>query len=104
MAKAGEPAEQFCKPPRTYPDLILLDIGLPTLNGIEAAKRIATLVPDAIIVFVTQQNDADVVATALSNGAKAYILKVDAYRELLPAGEAVLEGKKFVSSGVTKRP
>jgi DNA-binding NarL/FixJ family response regulator len=86
------------------PDLILLDIGLPTLNGIEAAKRISTLVPDAMIIFVTQHNDADVVATALRNGAKAYVLKVDAYRELLPAVDAVLEGKKFISSGVTKRP
>jgi DNA-binding NarL/FixJ family response regulator len=86
------------------PDLILLDIGLPTLNGIEAAKRISTLVPHAMIVFVTQQNDPDVVATALRNGAKAYVLKTDAYRELLPAVEAVLEGKQFISSGVAKRP
>jgi len=57
-----------------------------------------------MIIFVTQQNDPDVVATALRNGAKAYVLKVDAYRELLPAVEAVLEGKRFISSGGTKRP
>lgn len=53
---------------------------------------------------MTQQNDADVVAAALSNGAKAYVLKGDANRELLPAVEAVLQGKKFISSGVTRRP
>ena len=86
------------------PDLILLDIGLPSLNGIEAAKRISTLVPDAMIIFVTQHNDAQVVAKALSNGAKAYLLKADAYRELLPAVDAVLEGKRFISSGVLPRP
>lgn len=96
----GHEAVQTAK--ELKPDLILLDIGLPTLNGIEAAKRISTLVPHAKIIFVTQQNDADVVAAALSNGGKAYVLKGDANRELLPAVEAVLQGKNFISSSVTR--
>ena len=95
ISEASDGHEAVQKAEELKPDLILLDIGLPTLNGIEAAKRIATLVPEAMIVFVTQQNDADVVATALRNGAKAYVLKADAYRELLPAVEAVLEGKRL---------
>jgi len=82
--------------------LILLDIGLPKLNGIEAAHRISRLVPAAKILFVSQENDADVVSAALSNGAKGYVLKLDANRELLPAVESILRGKDFISTGVPK--
>ena len=60
------------------PNLILLDIGRPTLNGIEAACRISQLVPAAKVLFVSQNNDADVVKTALSNGAKGYVRKENA--------------------------
>ena len=82
------------------PDLILLDVGLPALNGIEAAHRISGLVPSATILFVSQNNDADVVAAALSNGAKGYVRKVNAKTDLLPAVEAVLRGERFVSRGL----
>jgi DNA-binding NarL/FixJ family response regulator len=85
------------------PDLILLDIGLPVLNGIEAGVRISALVPDTSILFVTQQSDPDVVGAALNNGAKGYVLKVNASWELLPAVEAVLQGRRFVGSDVTHR-
>jgi DNA-binding NarL/FixJ family response regulator len=85
------------------PDVILLDIGMPVLNGLEAAKRISGAIPEAKILFVSEQNDVDVVAAALSNGAKGYILKVNIGRELLPAVEAVVVGKRFVGSGV-KQP
>ena len=81
------------------PDLILLDIGLPKLNGIEVAHRISELVPSSTILVISQNNDTDVVAAALSNGAKGYILKHNANRELLPAVEAVLRGDHFVSAG-----
>lgn len=78
------------------PDLILMDIGLPGLCGIEATRRICRTVPGTKIIFVTQNSDADVVRTALSNGAKGYILKEHARSELLPAVEAVLRGEEFV--------
>jgi DNA-binding NarL/FixJ family response regulator len=81
------------------PDLILLDIGLPTLNGIEAAWRISQLVPAAKVLFVSQNNDEDVVKAALSNGAKGYVRKENALTDLLPAVEAVLRGERFVSRG-----
>jgi DNA-binding NarL/FixJ family response regulator len=81
------------------PDLILLDIGLPNLNGIEVAERLHQRVPGAKILFLTQNNDAEVVRAALSNGALGYVLKADAGSELLPAIKAVLRGSKFVSSG-----
>lgn len=82
------------------PDLILLDIGLPSLNGLEAANRIRQLAPGAKILFLTQINDKDIVREALSTGAQGYILKIDAGRELLPAVAGVLGGDDFVSSGI----
>jgi len=83
------------------PDLILLDIGLPTLNGIEAARRIRKLVPKAKIVFLTQESSNDIVQEALCLGARGYVAKAQAGTELLTAVEAVLQGKQFVSGGLT---
>jgi DNA-binding NarL/FixJ family response regulator len=79
------------------PDLILLDIGLPTLNGMEAARRIRKLAPDAKIIIVSQESSADVVQESLSLGASGYVVKTRAATELLAAVEAVLMGKHFVS-------
>jgi DNA-binding NarL/FixJ family response regulator len=85
------------------PDLILLDIRLPTLNGIEVSKRISRVVPHAKIVFVTQEADPDVVRAVLDHSPRGYVLKLDTNSELLPAVDAVLEGKQFVSTGVKAR-
>jgi len=82
----------------TQPNLILLDIGLPTLNGIEAARRIRDLSPTSKILFFSENRSGDVVEEALSTGAVGYVAKSDAARELLAAVEAVLQGKQFVSS------
>lgn len=101
IAEAEDGLEAVRKAEELKPDLILLDIGMPYLNGIEAAERISKIVPDAKILFVTQENDPDVVATALSNGAKGLVMKVNAHRELLPALEAVLEGRRFIGFCVT---
>ncbi len=82
------------------PDLILLDIGLPGLNGIEAAHRIRRLVPDARILFLTQETAAEIVGEAFDLGAWGYVIKAHAGKELLLAVEAILSGKKFVSDGL----
>jgi DNA-binding NarL/FixJ family response regulator len=82
------------------PDLILLDISLPKLNGIEAAKRIHQVAPQSTILFLTLNNSEDVIQAAFSNGAKGYVLKSDAGRELYRAIEAVVQGRRFVSSGI----
>src|SRR4051812_4085165 len=84
------------------PDLIVLDIALPTLDGIEAAHRISRVVPSATILFLSQNSDADVVRAALNNGARGYVLKADSGTELLPAVEAVLLGHCFVSAGIAQ--
>ena len=82
------------------PDLILLDIGLPHLNGIDVAHQLCQTVPGAKILFLTQNNDAELVQEALSNGAQGYVLKTHAGSDLLPAIKAVLRGENFVSSGI----
>ena len=81
------------------PDLILLDVGLPTLNGVEAARRIRKVVPEAKIIFVTQEFSADVVQAALATGAAGYVVKTRMTSDLLLAVEAVREGRQFVSPG-----
>jgi DNA-binding NarL/FixJ family response regulator len=100
VGEASDGLEAVKKAWDLQPNLILLDIGLPTINGIEAACRISRLVPAAKILFVSQNNDADVVMAALSNGAKGYVCKQNAETDLLPAIEAVLRGDRFVSRGL----
>jgi DNA-binding NarL/FixJ family response regulator len=100
IGEASDGLEAVQKAEELKPDLILLDIGLPTLNGIEASRRISMVVPGAKILVVTQNNDADVARAVLNGGASGYVLKVDANRELLRAVEVVLQGGRFVSTGV----
>ena len=84
------------------PDLVLLDISLPTLNGVEVAIRIREAAPMTKIVFISAYQDSDAVQTVLTNGADGYVLKWDVTRELLPAIEAALWGGKFVTSHLTE--
>ena len=85
------------------PDLILLDIGLPSLNGLEVARRIREFDPSARILFLSQESSGEVIQEALGLGATGYVHKSSAQRDLLPAIEAVLKGKQFVSNGLKFR-
>lgn len=82
------------------PDLILLDIGLPELNGLDAARRIRTLCPESRILFLSQESSIQVVETALSLGAQGYLIKDDAGDDLLEAIGTVIQGNRFVSPGL----
>jgi DNA-binding NarL/FixJ family response regulator len=79
------------------PDLILMDIGLPTLDGIEAARRIHKLLPDSKIVFLSMEDDVDVVQEALSLGAVGYLRKPSSAGAILAAVEAACQGKQCLS-------
>jgi DNA-binding NarL/FixJ family response regulator len=100
IAEASDGSEAVQKAEDLKPDLILLDIGLPKLNGIEAARRIRQRSPSSKIIFLSQNSDLDVVRAAVATGALGYVLKTDAGRELLPAVDAVLRGKQFVGSSL----
>ena len=82
------------------PDLILLDLGLPKLNGLEAARQIRGLAPGAKLVFVSQESSSDIVRETLRLGGHGYVHKERAKTDLLPAIDAVLAGKRFVSSSL----
>jgi DNA-binding NarL/FixJ family response regulator len=83
------------------PDLILLDIGLPTLSGIEAARRIREVSRNSRILSLSEYRSSDIVEAALRTGAGGYVVKSDAASELLLAVKAVLGGKRFVSASMT---
>jgi DNA-binding NarL/FixJ family response regulator len=86
------------KAAQLHPDLILLDIGLPGLNGIEAARRIRNVAPHSKIIFLTENSAEDIAEEAFRIGATGYVVKADAARELLPAMQAVSSGQRFVSA------
>jgi DNA-binding NarL/FixJ family response regulator len=102
VAEAADGLQAVQKARDLKPDLILLDIGLPNLDGLEAANRIRQVAPDAAIIFVTENSDTDVVHAAFGAGARGYVLKTDAGRELLPAVASALGGDDFVSSGIAR--
>jgi len=97
ISEVSDGLEAVQKAKELQPDLVLLDVGLPTLSGIEAARRIRTVSPQSKIVFVSQEFAVDVVQAAFRSGASAYVIKSDVGRDLLIALDAVLRGETFVS-------
>jgi DNA-binding NarL/FixJ family response regulator len=97
IAEVADGHEAVQKAVELKPCLILLDIGLPSFNGIAAAREIRTLSPDSKILFVTQESSPEVVQEALSLGASGYVLKNRVAIDLWLAVEAVLKGGRFVS-------
>jgi DNA-binding NarL/FixJ family response regulator len=104
VGEASDGLEAVHKAEELRPDLIVLDVGLPKQNGIEAARQIGKLVPESKILFLSLESSADVVREALSVGARGYVAKARAGTELLAAVEAVLQGKLFVSSSLHVDP
>ena len=100
IVEAGDGAEAVQKAEERQPDLVLLDINLPKLNGFEVAKRIRKLVPHARLLFMSQESSPDIVRKAFSVGANGYIHKPGAGTDLQPAIDAVLSGQRFVSSSI----
>jgi DNA-binding NarL/FixJ family response regulator len=96
LSEVSDGLEAVQKAEELQPDLILLDIGLPKLSGIEVARRIRGLSPGSRILFVSQELSADVVREALATGAAGYVVKMDARSELMIAVDAVLRGGQFV--------
>lgn len=100
IGEVSDGLEAVQKAEELQPDLILLDIGLPTLNGIEAARRIRAVSPASKILFVSENRSPDIAEEALRTGASGYVVKSDAGGELLAAIRAVLEDKRFISASL----
>jgi DNA-binding NarL/FixJ family response regulator len=83
--------------PKLKPDVIVLDIGMPLLNGLDAAERIKPLLPEVKFVFLTMMDDPNLAAAALKLGAVGYVLKQSVVSELLQAVSEVLQGKSYVT-------
>jgi DNA-binding NarL/FixJ family response regulator len=97
IAEVSDGLEAVRKAEELQPDLMLLDIGLPTLNGIEAARRIRKLAPRSKILFLSQESSADVIEEALKYGV-GYVIKTHAGSDLLATIEAMRASGQFVST------
>jgi DNA-binding NarL/FixJ family response regulator len=94
---ASDGLETVQKAGELHPDLIVMEISLPNLNGIDAARQIRTVTPKCKILFLSREPDPEVARTALREGARGYVLKEDLVRDLVVAVETVIQGKQFVS-------
>jgi len=98
LLEASDGLEAVYRAAALRPDLILLDIGLPTLDGIKAARRIRDLSPNSKVLFLSEESSPDVAEAALAVGGSGYIVKSDAGRELSAAVDAIMEGKRYISA------
>ena len=103
VGQACDGMEAVQKAAELKPDLILLDVGLPKLNGVQAARQMRKVAPLAKILFISQEFSFDVVKAALRSGALGYIQKLNVARELLPGIEAVLAERYFVRGTVKQK-
>ncbi|MGO9262389.1 MAG: response regulator [Bryobacteraceae bacterium] len=102
IADAADGREAVALAERYHPDVAVLDIAMPILNGIEAARQIAAKLPKTAIVILSMHSDEGYVLRALKAGARAYLLKDSAEYDLIHAVEAVSEGKAFFSPAISK--
>ena len=96
-AEASDGLEAIEKIKEAQPELVLLDMGLPKLNGIEVLKQALVISPSIRIIVLTQENSADFVQEAVRLGAMGYVNKADARTELLRAIDSVLQGRRFAT-------
>ena len=83
------------------PDLILLDLSLPDMNGFQISQKIRQVSPDSRIIFVSANNSRMIAQAAVSDGAMGFVSKNNAVDELIPAIRAVMQGKQFLSQNLT---
>jgi two-component system, NarL family, response regulator NreC len=100
VGEAGDGREAVAMAESLKPDVVVMDIGMPTLNGIEAANQVREKLPETQIVMLSMHSDEGYVLRALKAGAKAYLLKDSAETDLARAIRAAAEGKSFFSPAV----
>jgi two-component system response regulator NreC len=102
IAEAANGREAVSLAEAHTPDVVVLDVAMPLLNGIEAARQVSAKLPQTAIVFLSMHSDESYVLKALKSGAKAYLLKDSAEDDLINAIKAVTEGKAFFSPAISK--
>jgi DNA-binding NarL/FixJ family response regulator len=102
VGEAADGREAVAHAESMSPDVVVLDITMPNLSGIEAAQRIAAALPRAAIIFLSMHSDEGYVLRALKAGAKGYLLKDSAEGDLIEAIRAVSEGKTFFSGEISR--
>ena len=102
IAEASNGREAVAMAEAHTPDVVVLDVAMPILNGIEAARQISANLPRTAIVFLSMHSDEGYVLKALKSGAKAYLLKDSAEYDLINAIKAVSEGKAFFSPAISR--
>jgi two-component system, NarL family, response regulator NreC len=102
VAEAANGREAVALAEEHTPDVVVIDVGMPILNGIEAARQISGKLPHTAVVFLSMHSDEAYVLKALKAGARAYLLKDSAEYDLINAVKAVSEGKAFFSPVISK--
>jgi DNA-binding NarL/FixJ family response regulator len=102
VAEASNGREAVSAAEEHRPDVVVLDVAMPMLNGIEAARQISASLPQTAIVFLSMHSDEGYVLKALKSGARAYLLKNSAEDDLVNAIRAVTDGKAFFSPAISK--
>jgi two-component system response regulator NreC len=102
IADASSGREAVALAEQYAPDVIVMDVAMPILNGIEAARQITSKLPQTAVVFLSMHGDESYVLRALKAGARAYLLKDSAEYDLIQAVKAVSEGKAFFSPAISK--
>jgi DNA-binding NarL/FixJ family response regulator len=102
VAEASDGGQAVDEAQATEPDVVVLDIAMPNLSGIEAAQRIVSVLPNVAVVILSMHSDEGYVLRALKAGAKAYLLKDSAEGDLIEAIKTVAQGKTFFSPEISK--
>jgi len=102
LAEAADGRAAVALAEQHVPDVVVMDLAMPTLNGIEAARQLTSRLPRTAVVFLSMHSDESYVLKALKAGARGYLLKDSAEHDLIQAVRAVAEGKSFFSPAISK--